>query len=84
MPWLVNEQVVPEALIQQEVRRLARDPRRNQISDPAERAQGLRQAAEECAQNVVLIEQRAAADPRPVEEADIDAEIARRRAEALR
>jgi parvulin-like peptidyl-prolyl isomerase len=82
MPWLVNEQVVPEALIQQEARRLARDPRWNQISDPAERAQGLRQAAAECAQNVVLIEQRAAADPRPVEEAEIDAEIARRLAEA--
>lgn len=66
----------------QEFHRIGRDRQWDAIGDLVERAKAIRAAAEECAQNLLLIEQRAAADPRPIDDAAIDAEIARRMAQS--
>jgi hypothetical protein len=67
MPWLVNDQPVPEELIREEEARIGRHPGWLQIVDPAERARAIRDAAERSACDKVLINQLAAADPRPID-----------------
>jgi parvulin-like peptidyl-prolyl isomerase len=67
MPYLVNGQLVPEELIREEFQRIGRDPQWRSIPDLAERANRLRAAAEQCAQDRILIEQAAASDPRPID-----------------
>ena len=67
MPCLINGQPVPEDLIRQESAQIAADPRWKNIADEAERAKRLRAAAEQTAQDKVLIAQAAARDPRPVD-----------------
>ena len=77
MPYLVNGQLVPEALIAQESARIARDPHLEAISDLDVRAKRLREAAEQSAADIVLIEQLAESDPRPLDDNQTEQEIQR-------
>jgi hypothetical protein len=81
MPYLVNGQPVTEDLIREEFNRLGRDPQWQKILDPTERNQRLRVAAEHCAQDRILIEQFAANDPRPIDFATLEQEVARQSAQ---
>jgi hypothetical protein len=76
MPYIVNGQIVPEEVVHEEFLRLGRDTQWNNIADLTERAQRMRAAAEHSAQNRILIEQTAASDPRPIDAAVIDEELA--------
>ena len=80
MPYYVNGQFVAEWLIREESVRLSRDPQWNTIQDAAERARRLRAAAEHSAQDRILIEQAAAADPRPVDAISLEQEVAQQNA----
>jgi len=77
MPYLVNGQPVPAELIREESSRLSRDLRFQSIPDEAERARRLAAAAEQSAIDKLLIEQAAGADPRPIDAANIEREVAR-------
>jgi hypothetical protein len=79
MPWEVNGQPVTEELIRQEFGRLGRDPQWQNIADLNERASRLHAAAEHCAQDRLLIEQTAAADPRPIDVGVLEREVSGRR-----
>ena len=81
MPYLVNGQLVPEELIREEFGRIGRDPQWQSIADPNERAYRLRAAAEQCAQERILIERAAAADSRPIDAVTLEQEVARHRVE---
>ena len=81
MPYSVNGQLVPEELIKEEFGRIGRDPQWNAIPDLNERAHRLRAAAEQCAQERILIEHAAASDPRPVDAIELDREIQRQQAQ---
>jgi len=74
MPYriYVNDQLVPEEIIQQEAQQIASDITFQSIADPAERARQLREAAEQRAIDRVLIEQAALKDPRPVDAAPFE------------
>jgi hypothetical protein len=63
MPYLVNGQLVPEELVREEFGRIGRDPQWQSIPDLTERANRLRAAAEQSAQDRMLIEQIAAGAP---------------------
>jgi hypothetical protein len=82
MPYLVNGQIVSEELIREEFGRIGRDPQWQNIPDLTERAQRLRAAAEQCAQDRVLIEQIADNDPRPIDPAILEQDVARQSAES--
>ena len=79
MPYLVNGQPVPEEIIREEFGRIGRDSQWQTIVDPAERAQRLRAAAEQSAQDRILIEQIAAGDPRPVDAIALEQEVLRQK-----
>jgi hypothetical protein len=81
MPYLVNGQLVSEELIREESGRIGHDPQWQTIPDPAERAQRLRAAAEQSAQDRILIEQAAANDPRPIDAAALEREVQRQKAQ---
>src|ERR1035438_5801137 len=81
MPYLVNGQLVPEELVREEFGRIGRDPQWQSIPDLTERARRLRAAAEQCAQERVLIEQAAVNDPRPIDPVALEQEIARQNAQ---
>ena len=76
MPHLVNGQLVPEDLIREEFGRIGRDPQWMSIADLQERANRLLAAAEQCAQDRILIEQAATNDPRPIEPGELEREVA--------
>ena len=80
MPYLVNDELVPEALIQQETERLSRDLRWKSIVDETERARLLRAAAESTAIDRVLVAQAAVSDPRPIDSQTIEQELRQREA----
>jgi len=82
MPHLVNGQLVPEELIREEFNRIGRDPQWQSIVDPTERTRRLHAAAEQCAQDRILIEQAAANDPRPIDPAALEQEIVRQKAQS--
>jgi peptidyl-prolyl cis-trans isomerase C len=75
MPYLVNNQSVPEELIGQESQRISRDLLWTTIPDEAERARRLRAAAESSAIDRMLIEQAAASDPRPMDRDAVEREV---------
>ena len=75
MPYFVNGQAVPEDLILQESERVSRDLRWRRIKDEQERARQVRAAAEHSAINRILVEQAAAADPRPVDSAAVEGAV---------
>jgi hypothetical protein len=77
----VNGQLVTEELIREELGRIGRDPQWQNLTDVTERAQKLRAAAEHCAQDRILIEQAAANDPRPIDPATLEQEVARQSAQ---
>jgi hypothetical protein len=77
MPYVVNGQQVTEELIREEFGRIGRDPQWQNIFDVTERAQRIRAAAEQCAQDRILIEQAAMNDPRPISDDSIDNEVTR-------
>ena len=81
MPYLVNGQLVPEELIREEMGRIGRDSRWQSISDLSERGARLRAAAEECAQDRILIAQAAAQDSRPIDASAVEQELARQQAQ---
>jgi hypothetical protein len=73
----VNGEPVAQELIGQESERIARDPRWGSIADESERARHLRAAAEQSAIERMLIEQAAAADPRPIDPNAVEREVQR-------
>jgi len=79
--WSVNGQIVPEELIRRESARIGRDRQWLAITDEQERARRLRIAAERSAADQLLLSQIAAADPRPVDPATVDAEAQRLRSQ---
>ena len=79
MPILVNGQHVPDEWIREERQRVGLDLRWNSIADAGEREARLWQAAEHAAVDRMLLEQAAAADPRPIDAAVLEAEVARRK-----
>lgn len=79
MPVFVNGERVPEEWIREERARVARDLRWAAISDPAQREAHLCHAAEHSAINRLLLEQAAAADPRPIDPAVLEAEVSRQK-----
>ena len=81
MPYLVNGQLVTEELVREEFTRIGRDPQWQQIPDLTERAQRLRAAAEQSAQDRILIEQAASSDSRPIDPSAVEQEIARQKAQ---
>jgi hypothetical protein len=81
MPYSVNGQLVPEELIKEEFGRIGRDPQWNTILDLTDRANRLRAAAEQSAQDRLLIEQAAVSDQRPIDSAEIEEEIRKQRAQ---
>jgi len=81
MPYIVNGQTVPEELIRQEFGRIGRDPEWQRIPDLNTRTHSLRAAAEQCAQERILLDQAAANDPRPIDPAALEQEVARQRAQ---
>jgi parvulin-like peptidyl-prolyl isomerase len=74
MPYLINGQPVPDQFIREESTRLSRDLRWQDIADETERARQLQLAAEQSAIDKLLVEQAAAADPRPVDPTLIERE----------
>jgi hypothetical protein len=81
MPWFVNGHLVPEELIREELDRIGRDPQWQGILNSTERANRLQAAAEQCAQDRILIEQAAANDSRPIHPATLEQEIAQQSAQ---
>lgn len=79
MPYVVNGQLVTEDLIREEFGRICHDPQWQAIPDLTERTQRQRAAAEQSAQDRILIEQTAASDPRPIDSATLDQEVHRQR-----
>jgi hypothetical protein len=81
MPYLVNNQLVPEEFVREEFLRIGRDPQWHNIPDLTERANRLRAAAERCAQDRMFIEQIAGGDPRPIDAAELEREVQRQKAQ---
>lgn len=79
MPIVVNGEQVPEEWIREERARVSRDLRWAAIPDPAQREAPLCHAAEHSAINRMLLEQAAAADPRPIDHVVLDAEVSRQK-----
>jgi parvulin-like peptidyl-prolyl isomerase len=80
MPYLINGQPLREELVRQEEQRSGCDIRWKSIADEAERARHLRAAAEQSAIEKTLVEQAAVDDPRPIDAALIEQEVARQKA----
>jgi hypothetical protein len=82
MPFFVNGQLVTDERVGREELRIARDPQWQSIVDEAERAKRLRAAAEFAAVDVMLVEQIAAGDPRPVDAALMEQQLRMQRSAA--
>src|ERR1022692_3328028 len=75
MPILVNGEIVPAELIQEEERRLAELLEWRGIPDEIEKGMRLRQAAESCVIDRVLLRLEADKDPRPIDPAMVAAQV---------
>jgi len=64
MPWLVNNERVPEGIIRDAEQWVSRDPRWQTIADPVERGKRVHETAVRAACDRVLVQQIAKADPR--------------------
>jgi hypothetical protein len=80
MPYLINGQLLSKERIGEEKKRIAGHPQWQEIPDESERARRVRAAAEYSAANRLLVEQAAAADPRPIDPRILDNEVAQRKA----
>jgi peptidyl-prolyl cis-trans isomerase C len=67
MPIFVNSEVIPRELIREEERRLGELPEWRSEPDGLEKRMRLREAAEMCAINGVLLRQETDKDPRPID-----------------
>lgn len=76
MPFLVNDELVPDGLVHAEAERLRSHPDFSGIADEVTRRMRIRAAAEDAAINRVLVAQAARKDARPIAAEDIDREIA--------
>lgn len=77
MPILVNGEIIPRELIQVEERRLAQVPEWQGIPEGLEKGLRLREAAEWCAIDRILLRQEADKDPRPIDAAFVAAQVER-------
>jgi parvulin-like peptidyl-prolyl isomerase len=77
MPILVNGEIVPAELIREEQGRLAQRPEWLRIPEGLEKGMRLRQTAEACVIDRVLLRQEADKDPRPIDPAIVTAEVER-------
>jgi hypothetical protein len=77
MPILVNGEIVPAELLREEERRLGQLPEWQTIPDALEKRMRLRQAAESCAIDRVLLRQQADQDSRPIDPALIATQVQR-------
>lgn len=77
MPILVNGEVVPLELIREEERGLAQLPEWQDVPESIEKGMRLRQAAESCVIDRILLRQEADKDPRPVDPALVAAQAQR-------
>ena len=77
MPILVNGEIIPPELIREEERRLAQLPEWQGIPDGLEKPAHLRQAAEWCVIDRILLRQEADKDSRPIDPALVAAHVER-------
>ena len=77
MPLLINGEIIPPEFIGEEERRLAESPEWQSVSDALEKRRRLRQAAEACVIDRVLLRQEADKDSRPIDTAVVAAEVER-------
>lgn len=77
MPILVNGEVIPAELIREEERGLAQLPEWQEIPDGLEKGMRLRQAAELCVIDRVLLRQETDKDPRPIDAALVAGHVQR-------
>jgi len=77
MPILVNGELIPLESIREEERRLAQIPEWQGIPDGLEKSMRLRQAAESCVIDGILLRQQADKDPRPIDSALVATEVQR-------
>jgi peptidyl-prolyl cis-trans isomerase C len=77
MPILLNGEVIPQELIQQEERRLAEVPEWRAIPDALEKQMRLRREAELHVIDRVLLRQEADKDPRPIDSALVATQVQR-------
>src|ERR1700733_9177990 len=75
MPILLNGEVIPRELIQEEERRLAESPEWRTIPDALEKRMSLRQAAEASVIDRVLLRQQTDQDPRPIDAVLVAAQV---------
>jgi peptidyl-prolyl cis-trans isomerase C len=69
MPILINGEIIAQELIREEERRLAETPECQAIPEALQKRMRLRQAAEACLIDRVLLRQEADKDPRPIDRA---------------
>jgi len=79
MPFVVNDELVPEELVHMEAVRLRSHPDFSGIKDEVQRSMRIREGAEVAAVNRVLLAQHSRRDTRPIPEKDIEGELAARR-----
>jgi hypothetical protein len=77
MPILVNGEIVPRELLLEEERRLAASPEWRVMPDALEKQTHLRQAAEACVIDRILLRQQTDKDPRPIDPALVSTEVQR-------
>src|ERR1700733_10329555 len=75
MPILLNGEVIPRELIQEEERRLAESPEWKALPDALEKRMSLRQAAEASVIDRVLLRQQTDQDPRPIDAVLVAAQV---------
>ncbi len=77
MPIQVNGESIPAELIREEERRLAQLPEWRGVPDGLDKTMRLREAAEWCAIDRILLRQEADKDPRPIDPALVAAHVER-------
>lgn len=75
MPYLVNGQLVTDDRIRAEEMRISRQPQWREIADEPARAKRIRAEAEFAAIDVLIVEQIAATDPRPIDPALVENQV---------
>ena len=79
MPFVVNGKLVTEENVLQQEERLRNDPKFQRMADESARRRQLRTAAEVAAIDVIIVEQLAENDPRPIDPHAVGRELERQR-----
>jgi hypothetical protein len=79
MPYVVNGQLVTQDRVRSEEVRICQDAQWKNVPNEAERSRRIRESAEFSAIDVVLVEQLAASDPRPVNPELLERELRHQR-----